>query len=154
MNDVFRETALSVCRLLGDAANHRPVDAANLPDEARMSAFAKMHRLVPAVSGALTGSGIAADRYPALHDAAERAAFHQIKHEQLAADALKQVEAAGVAVLPLKGAALQAVWPNGWIRPTTDTDWLISTTQLPTAVTTLEAMGFTKRNAHDGDVIL
>ncbi len=151
MNTSWRDVSLAVCRMLGDAMNGRRSHNAVLPDEDALLRFCRSHRIDTLVSSALRTVGIPDGTYCRLHDLAERAAFHQIKSD-LTADAVREeLTAHGVTVLPLKGAALQAVYPKGWIRTTTDTDFFIRAHQLDTAVTVLTKEGFTQSSTHDGD---
>lgn len=152
MNDARRQEALAVCRLLGSAAGGRPFDVTQLPDETVLLGFSKVHRVTTLVSCALYAVGADDTAYPTLHAVAAKAAFHQTKNDLLTAQVLSAMTARGVTVQPLKGAALQAVYPDGWVRTATDTDLFISENQLDTATAVLTEAGFTKASAHDGDV--
>lgn len=147
MTTSARDSLLAVCRLLAQHDGNEP-----LPPEQPLLAFSDAHRLTTLVSSALRTRNTADGDYRALHDAAAKAAFHQIKNDALTASILTQLYEKGVVPLPLKGAAIAAVYPDGWIRTATDTDWFIPDGQLPTAVKLLEELGFTKTADHDGEM--
>ncbi len=152
MNTAWRETALNTCRLLGNAVSGRVTDDNNLPDENQLRGFCKVHRLETLVSSALRTVGVDEMRYHTLHEVADTAAFHQIKNDLLSAEIISVLNQKGVRVLPLKGSALQAVYPKGWIRTATDTDLFVSKEHRDIAVDVLSAMGFTQIESHDGDI--
>lgn len=145
------KAALAACRILGDAINARAVSDDNRPPEAVLCDFAKAHRIETLLSSALRQSGIPDDAYLALHRAADTAAFHQVKKDLVSAALLHTLAAHGVQVLPLKGAALQAVYPDGWVRTTTDVDWYVLPAQYPLARKLLTDNGFTPIADHDGE---
>lgn len=145
-------TALTVCRLLGDAANGRAVNTQALPDEASLLGFCKVHRLETLVSSALRTEGVPQKTYAALHDAASKAAFHQLKNDLTTAAVLENLTTHGVHVLPLKGAALQAVYPDGWVRTATDLDVYLTRSRVADAAAVLTAMGFVQSHAQGDDI--
>ncbi len=154
MSDIERTTALAACRLLGDAANGRPFAHEELPHEKELLGFAKAHRIETLVSSALRAVGAPTDAYRTLHSVADIEAFHQIQKDLSFSAVLEQLQTNNVRVLPLKGAALQAVYPDGWIRTTTDADYFIPKEQLSTALAVLFDLGFTQHSAHDGEICL
>ena len=151
MSDTWRKEALAVCRLLGDAASGRPFDVTQLPDESVLLGFSKVHRITTLVSCALRTVGADDTAYPTLHAVAAKAVFHQTKNDLLTARVLDRMTERGVTVQPLKGAAIRAVYPDGWLRTATDTDLFVKEDQLDAATAVLTEAGFAKASAHDGD---
>jgi len=152
MSTLSFSVALTACRLLGDAASGRPLSVELLPDSAQLLGFSKAHRLETLISSALRTVGADSDTYHTLHTVADIAAFHQTKNDLITADVLDRLSAAGIGALPLKGAAIQAVYPDGWIRTATDTDLYINSDDLPVAAEILKQVHFTQAGAHNGDI--
>ncbi len=151
MSRLDRNGALAVCRLLADTANGRTPDTTLLPDEDALLRFCKAHHLITIVSSALRTAGIPEEPYHTLHTIADTAAFHQVKNDLTTAALSKQLTTNGIDIVPLKGSALQAVYPEGWIRTATDADFYIPPHQLDRACAELTAAGFVQSGAHDGD---
>ncbi len=147
MNESARATALAICRLLGDAANHRPLTVA-LPDKESVRVFSNTHRITTLVSCALRICRVSDEDYRAVHTDADVQAFHQIKADALSQTILERMRDAAVSPILLKGAALQAAYPAGWVRTATDTDLYISQAQLDRATCVLEEMGFVQSSVH------
>ncbi len=152
MTDTLLDAALSVCRLLGDAANGRALSTEALPDETVLLAFCKAHRIETLVSSALRIGGVEDTAFHALHDAAAVAAFRQTKNDAVAAVVPAQLEREQVHAQLLKGTALQAVYPEGWIRTSTDIDLYVTPEQADKACAALTAMGFVRTRSADGDI--
>ena len=148
----MRESFLAVCRLLGDAASGRTPDLEALPEEEALLAFVDAHRIGTLVSTALRQSGDT--RFSSLHAAADRAAFHQFKNDLLTAKIPETLQQHGIRALPLKGVAIAAVYPDGWIRQASDADFFVPPAQLPSAVSVLKAEGFVVASEADGETAL
>ena len=151
MNKEWFAVALAACRLLGDAANGRPVLCDQLPAEEALLGFSKAHRIETLISSALYSIGADEASYRTLHDTAAVAAFHQVKNDVIATALLLRFSSENLTVVPLKGTALQAVYPDGWIRTSTDLDLYLSAKQLDAATAVLTQEPHRVSGMHEGD---
>ena len=91
--------------------------------------------------------GIAALR-TALEPSVRAAATREIFVRRELADVTRELEAAGIPALIIKGSALAyTVYPEPWLRPRTDTDLLVRYAQASRAAEVLEARGYRRSDA-------
>lgn len=150
-------TGLILCRLLAAWIHHTALDMAEIPDYEALLQTARKHLLSAAACAALEQTGLM-DACPP--ETAER--FRQAKaksiRKTLLMDAerekvLAAMEARGILYAPLKGAAVNAVYPQYGTRQFADSDILYDAERLWDVRDVMEERGYkTKRlgkTAHD-----
>ena len=121
-------------------------------DAAQLLRFGKRQSILPIMTFALQRCGADPDLTERFRLSSETDLLRYLFMEQALAEISTAFDAAKLPYLPLKGAVMRALYPEPWLRTSSDIDVLVHAEDLDRAVTVLEEKtGFAagKRSDHD-----
>lgn len=144
------EILIDLCRytLLGTPIDDA-VRAANSEQLEAVFRLGQKHNVAHLAADAMVKNGLAVT--PSVRNGALLTVHRTAVIESALAEARTVLQAAGIDFLPLKGSVVRALYPEPWMRTSSDIDILVHRDSLPTVERELTAAGYrlTSKGSHD-----